>query len=71
MEKISVLLMVWAIFNILFGSIICGIPALIYSNLDRKGQHEFRNKAIIFNLISTIIGLTVWIYIIIYITRYY
>jgi hypothetical protein len=70
MEKISALLMVWAIFNILFGSIFCGIPALIYSNLHRKGKHEFRNKAIIWNLISTIFGIIVLIYIIIYFTSY-
>jgi len=68
MEKLSALLMVWAIFNILFGSIACGIPALMYSNLYRKGQHEFRLQAIIWNLISTIFGIIVLIYIIIYFT---
>jgi len=33
--------------------------------LVRKGQQEHRNKAIIFNVISTIIGIAGWVYIII------
>ena len=34
--KILVFLIVWEILNILFDSIICGIPVLIYSNLGGK-----------------------------------
>ena len=61
----SVGLIVWSVLNILFGSFLFGIPSLTYSILVRKGQHEHRNKAIIFNVISTFIGVAGWIYILI------
>ena len=61
----SVILIIWSVVNILFGSILFGIPSLTYSILVRKGQQEHRNKAIIFNVISSIIGIAGWVYIII------
>jgi hypothetical protein len=57
----SVSLIVWSVLNIL----LFGIPSLTYSILVRKGQQEHRNKAIIFNVISSIIGIAGWVYIII------
>ena len=70
-SKLSLFLIVWSTFNMIMGALLFAIPALIYSILFRKGQHEFRIKAIVFNAVSTVVGLAAWIYIIIYIIEYY
>jgi hypothetical protein len=68
--KLSFFLIVWSIFNIIMGALIFAIPALIYSKNYRKGALESRNKAIVFNVVSTIVGIAAWIYIIIYLIEY-
>ena len=64
-SKLSLFLIVWSTFNMIMGVLLFAIPALIYSILFRMGQHESRIEAIVFNSLSTIVGLAVWIYIII------
>ena len=68
--KLSFFLIVWSTFNIIMGAELFAIPALIYSILYRKGQLEFRIKAIVFNAVSTIVGIAAWIYLIIYMVEY-
>jgi hypothetical protein len=69
-SKLSLFLIVWSTFNMIMGVLFFAIPALIYSILFRNGQHEFRIKAIVFNAVSTVVGLAAWIYIIIYLYNY-
>jgi hypothetical protein len=64
-SKLTLFLIVWSTFNMIMGVLLFAIPALIYSILFRMGQHESRIEAIVFNALSTIVGLAVWIYIII------
>ena len=68
--KLSFFLIVWSIFNIIMGALFFAIPALIYSIYYRKGELESRTKAIVFNVVSTIVGIAAWIYIIIYLIEY-
>ena len=68
--KLSFFLIVWSIFNIIMGALLFAIPALIYSKYYRKGELESRTKAIVFNVVSTIVGIAAWIYIIIYLIEY-
>ena len=70
-SKLSLFLIVWSTFNMIMGSWLFAIPALIYSDLFRKGQQKFRIEAIVFNAVSTVVGLAAWIYTIIYIIEYY
>ena len=60
----STCLIVWAILNILFGSVICGVPALIYSILYRRGYDEHFNVALYLNIVSTILIVIILIVII-------
>ena len=48
-SKLSFFLIVWSAFNMIMGALLFAIPALTYSILFRKGQYEFRIKAIVFN----------------------
>jgi hypothetical protein len=61
----SALLIVWSVINILIGSFIFGVVALIYSIYYNQGDDNSRAKAIIFNVIATIIGVIGWVIIIV------
>jgi hypothetical protein len=67
----AVLLIIWSVINILIFSYLFAIPGLVFAiKYKQQGKKEFRTKAIIFNVVSTIIGIGVWISIILYIILY-
>jgi hypothetical protein len=66
----SVLLIVWSVINILIGSFIFGIIALVFSINYNQGDDDSRGKAIIFNSIATVFGIIGWILLIVIMTTY-
>ena len=69
MCNLKIFLLIWSIFNIIFGVFIFGIPALIFSRLFYSGNEKYRSRAIIFNILSSALGLVSTILIAIYFRR--
>jgi len=53
-------LIVWSIVNILSGSIIFGIPALVFSSIYYSDEIEYRILAISLNIIATLFWIILW-----------
>ena len=70
MVNLATALLIWSIFNIFFGALIFGIPAFIFSHMHYKDHSKHFKRAIFFNILSTLIGIGITIYLIIYIVNY-
>jgi hypothetical protein len=64
----SVCLIIWAAINIVLGFLIFAIPALIFSIMYAIGDDDKYKLALTFNILSTVIGIAMWIAIIIIVT---